>query len=167
MWKSAQSHHSPLEGESQQPSHKAQAAAVGGDNEATDTRSGTNPHPPLADFLRGGYDCRMNKLDQAAPLAQVAAAGHHSERAQTNGAAPAQAAETGLRSEVEKSLLRYFQHLEDEPVTDLHRLVMSEVEAPLLGAVMRHTGNNQSKASIMLGLNRSTLRTKLKHYGML
>ncbi len=46
-------------------------------------------------------------------------------------------------------------------------MVMSEVEAPLLEAVMLYTKNNQSKASIMLGLNRGTLRTKLKHYGLL
>lgn len=72
-----------------------------------------------------------------------------------------------LRSEVDKSLSRYFQNIEGEPVTDLHQLVMSEVEAPLLEAVMRRTGNNQSKASIMLGLNRGTLRTKLKQYGLL
>lgn len=72
-----------------------------------------------------------------------------------------------LRSEVDKALSRYFQNIEDEPVTDLHQLVMSEVEIPLLEAVMRHTRNNQSKASIMLGLNRGTLRTKLKQYGLL
>ena len=75
--------------------------------------------------------------------------------------------ESTLRSEVEKSFRRYFQHIDDEPVTDLHQMVMSEVEAPLIEAVMRYTGNNQSKASIMLGLNRGTLRTKLKHYGLL
>ena len=72
-----------------------------------------------------------------------------------------------LRTEVEKALSRYFAHIEDAPVTDLHDMVMSEVEAPLLRAVMRHAGNNQSKASIMLGMNRGTLRTKLKHYGLL
>ena len=72
-----------------------------------------------------------------------------------------------LRSEVDKALSRYFQNIEGEPVRDLHQLVMSEVEVPLLEAVMRHTGNNQSKASIMLGLNRGTLRTKLKQYGLL
>ncbi len=72
-----------------------------------------------------------------------------------------------LRSEVERALSRYFAHLEDAPVTDLHEMVMSEVEEPLLQAVMNYTGNNQSKASIMLGLNRGTLRTKLKHYGLL
>ena len=75
--------------------------------------------------------------------------------------------ESTLRSEVEKALRRYFQHVEDEPVTDLHRMVMSEVEAPLLEAVMRYTRKNQSRASIMLGLNRGTLRTKLKLYGLL
>lgn len=72
-----------------------------------------------------------------------------------------------LRSAVDEALTQYFQHIENEPVTNLHQMVMSEVEAPLLEAVMRHTRNNQSKASIMLGLNRGTLRTKLKQYGLL
>jgi Fis family transcriptional regulator len=75
--------------------------------------------------------------------------------------------ESTLRSEVEKALHQYFQHLEDEPVTDLYSMVISEVEGPLLEAVMKQSGNNQSKASIMLGLNRGTLRTKLKNYGLL
>jgi Fis family transcriptional regulator len=75
--------------------------------------------------------------------------------------------ESNLRTEVDKALKRYFIHLEDEAVTDLHQMVMNEVEAPLLAAVMRYTGNNQSKASTMLGLNRGTLRTKLKQYGLL
>ena len=72
-----------------------------------------------------------------------------------------------LRSEVEKAVQRYLDQIGDEPVTDLHQMVISEVEAPLLEAVMRHTRNNQSKASIMLGLNRGTLRTKLKNYGII
>ena len=72
-----------------------------------------------------------------------------------------------LRFHVEIALTRYFQHIEDEPVRNLHQMVMAEVEAPLLRAVMQRAGNNQSKASIMLGLNRGTLRTKLKQYGLL
>ena len=72
-----------------------------------------------------------------------------------------------LRFHVENALTRYFQNIEDEPVRNLHHMVMAEVEAPLLRAVMQRTGNNQSKASIMLGLNRGTLRTKLKQYGLL
>ena len=78
---------------------------------------------------------------------------------------PAQ--ENSLRSQVEKALNRYFNHIEGEPVKDLHRMVISEVEIPLFEAVMKHTGNNQSKASVMLGINRATLRTKLKSYGLL
>ena len=72
-----------------------------------------------------------------------------------------------LRFHVEIALTRYFQHIEDEPVRNLHQMVMAEVEAPLLRAVMQRAGNNQSKASIMLGLNRGTLRPKLKQYGLL
>jgi len=72
-----------------------------------------------------------------------------------------------LRAEVERSLGRYFENLEDETVTDLHHMVIAEVEVPLIETVMRYCGNNQSKASIMLGLNRGTLRTKLKLYGLL
>jgi Fis family transcriptional regulator len=41
------------------------------------------------------------------------------------------------------------------------------VEAPLLEQVMQYTRNNQTKASNMLGLNRGTLRKKLKQYGLL
>lgn len=110
----------------------------------------------------------MNKLEESANFASYAIPEQTNGFTQTTQAphsAPHQ--ESTLRTEVEKSLKRFFQQLENEPVTDLHRMVMSEVEAPLLEAVMRYTGNNQSKASVMLGLNRGTLRTKLKHYGML
>lgn len=106
----------------------------------------------------------MNKLDESATYSTYT---FLDQRENYNQQPSQPTQESTLRSEVEKSLRRYFQHLEDEPVTDLYQMVMSEVEAPLLKAVMRYTGNNQSKASIMLGLNRGTLRTKLKHYGML
>ena len=44
---------------------------------------------------------------------------------------------------------------------------MNEVEAPLLEVVMQQADHNQSKAATMLGINRGTLRKKLKQYGML
>ena len=53
------------------------------------------------------------------------------------------------------------------PVTEVYQLVLSEVEAPLLEQVMKYTRNNQTKASTMLGLNRGTLRKRLKQYGLL
>lgn len=72
-----------------------------------------------------------------------------------------------LRNSVEAALENYFTHLDGQPVTDLYQMVLAEVEAPLLEAVMRYTGDNQSQASEILGLNRGTLRKKLKHYGLL
>ena len=115
----------------------------------------------------------MNKLDGANASSNFAlpeTGKRFSQSPQPSHETPSHetpAQESTLRSQVERSLQRYFKQLDNEPATDLHRLVMSEVEAPLLEAVMRYTGNNQSKASIMLGLNRGTLRTKLKLYGML
>lgn len=115
----------------------------------------------------------MNKLDganAASGFALPETGKRFSQSPQPSHETPSHetpAQESSLRSQVERSLQRYFKQLDNEPATDLHRLVMSEVEAPLLEAVMRYTGNNQSKASIMLGLNRGTLRTKLKLYGML
>jgi Fis family transcriptional regulator len=100
----------------------------------------------------------VNKFDSIA---------NHLEPNQTQESTPTAQQENTLRAEVERSLSRYFKNIEDEPVTDLHHMVISEVEAPLIEAVMGYCGNNQSKASIMLGLNRGTLRTKLKLYGLL
>ena len=72
-----------------------------------------------------------------------------------------------LRDSVEKALQNYFDHLDGQPVTDVYNMVLSEIEAPLLECVMRYTRDNQTKASIILGLNRGTLRKKLKQYGLL
>lgn len=72
-----------------------------------------------------------------------------------------------LRDSVATALNNYFAHLDGQPVTDVYDMVLSEVEAPLLEAVMRYTRNNQTKASQLLGLNRGTLRKKLKQHGLL
>ncbi|WP_454892281.1 DNA-binding transcriptional regulator Fis [Aestuariirhabdus haliotis] len=79
---------------------------------------------------------------------------------------PAEQGET-LRDCVENALVNYFAHLEGQSVTDVYQMVLSEVEAPLLEVVMANVKGNQTKASIMLGLNRGTLRKKLKQYGLL
>ena len=60
---------------------------------------------------------------------------------------------------------RYFAQLDKKNMPiDVYQLVLNEVEPPLLDAVMRFANNNQSKASRILGINRTTLRTKLKKY---
>lgn len=72
-----------------------------------------------------------------------------------------------LRDSVEQAMDNYFSQLDGQDVSDVYQMVMSEVEAPLLEVVMRYTHDNQTKASQVLGLNRGTLRKKLKQYGLL
>lgn len=72
-----------------------------------------------------------------------------------------------LRDCVEQSMDNYFKHLDGQPVTDVYEMVLAEVEAPMLEIVMKHTRHNQTKAAQVLGLNRGTLRKKLKQYGLL
>ena len=71
-----------------------------------------------------------------------------------------------LRDCVEETMDNYFRHLDGQPVSDVYDMVLAEVEAPMLEVIMRYTRQNQTKASEILGLNRGTLRKKLKRYGM-
>lgn len=68
---------------------------------------------------------------------------------------------------VELSVQTYFDHLDGTPVQHLYEFVINEVEQPLLKTVLQHTGGNQSKAAEILGLNRGTLRKKLKEHNLL
>lgn len=79
-----------------------------------------------------------------------------------------ESSQCSLREAVERAMANYFADVDDEAlISDLYELVLSEVEAPLLQAVLKQTEGNQSRASTMLGLNRGTLRKKLKQHGLL
>ena len=80
---------------------------------------------------------------------------------------PGQPEPRSLRQSVEAAVNNYFEQLDGQMVTDVYDMVLAEVEAPLLEAVLRYTRNNQTLAATVLGLNRGTLRKKLKRYGML
>ena len=71
-----------------------------------------------------------------------------------------------LRDCVKSVLTNYINDLEGHTVDDLYQLVLAEVEAPLLETILGHTKGNQSKAAQMLGINRGTLRKKLKQYNI-
>lgn len=75
--------------------------------------------------------------------------------------------EQSLRSSVEATMENYFHHLDGQSVTDVYDMVLQEIEAPLLEIVMKNTRQNQTKAAELLGLNRGTLRKKLKRYSLL
>ncbi|MDR1057491.1 MAG: DNA-binding transcriptional regulator Fis [Coxiellaceae bacterium] len=65
---------------------------------------------------------------------------------------------------IREVLEEYFERLDGHKVTNLYEMVLNEVETPLFKAVMKHTKNNQSNAAILLGINRGTLRKKLKQF---
>ena len=71
-----------------------------------------------------------------------------------------------LRACVEDAMKEYFQNLEGDISNDLYQIVLSEVEEPLFRSVMEYTRGNQSKAAEMMGINRGTLRKKLKMYSL-
>lgn len=72
-----------------------------------------------------------------------------------------------LSETVTKVTEDYLHNLNGEDATNLYRQVVDEVEKPLLNVIMAHTRGNQSKAAICLGINRATLRSKLKRHGMM
>jgi len=72
-----------------------------------------------------------------------------------------------LCKHTEDALENYFASLNGDRPGDLYDLVMGEVERPLFEAVMKYTRGNQSQAAGILGINRGTLRKKLKTYELL
>ena len=94
---------------------------------------------------------------------------HQPSETETQTEQPLSAANStsSLRENVETAMSNYFKHLDGQPVSDVYQMVMSEIEAPLLEQVMKYVRNNQTKAAQLLGLNRGTLRKKLKQYGLL
>ena len=70
---------------------------------------------------------------------------------------------SGLAKEVESQLAEYFSaHKENLPATGLYNRVLREIEKPLFTLTLQATRGNQIKAANILGLNRNTLRKKIK-----
>ena len=77
-----------------------------------------------------------------------------------------EAAETAasLAASVTQSVQKYFSELKGTDPVDLYQFVLEEVETPLFRAVMEHCKYNQSRAAVMLGISRGTIRKKLQRY---
>jgi Fis family transcriptional regulator len=73
---------------------------------------------------------------------------------------------TQLYNAVKHSIRRYLYELDGTQPHDMYELVLRQVEQPLLEAILEHTKGNQSKAAEYLGLNRGTLRKKLRTYNL-
>ena len=75
--------------------------------------------------------------------------------------------QTSLAETVDRVMREYLDVLGEHEASNIYRLVIDEVERPLMDVMMEYTKGNQSKAAKYLGINRATLRTKLKRYDLL
>jgi len=66
---------------------------------------------------------------------------------------------------IRKAIEGYFRDLDGEEPSAIYEMVIACVERPLLEVVLDKADRNQSRAAEMLGLNRNTLRKKMKQHG--
>ncbi|MGH8143455.1 MAG: DNA-binding transcriptional regulator Fis [Steroidobacteraceae bacterium] len=83
-----------------------------------------------------------------------------------NGKLNGTSRELPLRGHTERALHEYFANLNGHRPARLYDMVLHEVEEPLFRAVLDYAAGNQSRAAGILGINRGTLRKKLRALGL-
>ncbi len=71
-----------------------------------------------------------------------------------------------LEDAVTRCMQRFVDHLGTATPSGLYRVLLAQVEPPLLELVLKLSRGNQAKAAEMLGINRNTLRKLLQQYGI-
>ncbi len=71
---------------------------------------------------------------------------------------------TPLRLSVQEAIRQYLEDMGHSQPECLYRILMAQVEPPLIEEVLRFTQGNQSRTAKILGMTRNTLRTKLHRY---
>ena len=84
-----------------------------------------------------------------------------------NGSLKPKKGKKPLCEHTEDALDLYFTTLNGDRPGELYNLVIGEVERPLFKTVMDFTHGNQSQAAEILGINRGTLRKKLRTYSLI
>ena len=69
-----------------------------------------------------------------------------------------------LAGAVRRALERYFRDLDGENPTAIYDMVMHNVEKPMIETVLGKTAGNQTLAATMLGIDRNTLRKKMRQH---
>jgi Fis family transcriptional regulator len=63
---------------------------------------------------------------------------------------------------VRRSLERYFKDMDGERPTAIYDMVLKNVEKPMIEMVLGRAEGNQTRAAAMLGIDRNTLRKKMR-----
>ena len=71
---------------------------------------------------------------------------------------------TFLEKWLDKSIRQYVGEMDEQNNGHLHELIMGGIEKPLVEIVLKETSGNQTQAANILGINRNTLRKKMKLY---
>lgn len=75
---------------------------------------------------------------------------------------------SGLAASVERHLREYFDaHEQGLPSAGLYDRILREIERPLLSVALKECRGNQLRAAELLGLNRNTLRKKIRELGLM
>ena len=90
-----------------------------------------------------------------------------SSPAGNGGAAAESTRPPSIPDAIIRNLEAYFADLDGLEPGLIYDMVISAVEKPMLEVVMKKADGNQLRASLMLGINRNTLRKKLNAYGLL
>ncbi len=77
-----------------------------------------------------------------------------------------EACPTRLKQCVVDELDSYFATLDGQEPNEVYKLVMGEVEEALVRYIMNHYNDNQCRVADVLGINRGTLRKRLKDYNI-
>ena len=72
-----------------------------------------------------------------------------------------------IADSIRQAMTQYFHDLDGEAQAAVYDMVLARVEKPLLEIVLDYAGGNQTRAAEVLGLNRNTLRKKMKLYQLL
>lgn len=142
---------------------KAASAKTASGSAAASGRAASATGVPAGGTGRRAVGAGARRAASSTAAARVPATGSGAG-ASAKGTAAARTgagAGTAIQRCVREELDRYFALLDGEPPSDLYRLVMHQVEASLIGSVLRECNGNRSRAAVWLGISRGTLRGKL------
>lgn len=71
-----------------------------------------------------------------------------------------------MHDAVTRSVDMLWEVFEEDQNANVYALVLAQVERPLLARAMQHCDHNQSRAASYLGINRATLRKKLREHNL-